>query len=139
VEGELGCPICAARYAVHDGVANFRADVERAAETPHLGSNQALALRAAALLGLTEPGGLVVLAGDWSASANTLLEMTEGVQFLAVDPGATLWSHDALSLARIANVLPLAAACARGSRWMLRMRHPRSSPAPRERWRRAGG
>lgn len=114
VEGELGCPICGARYAVHDGVADFRADVERAAETPRLGSNQALALRAAALLGLTEPGGLVVLAGDWSASANTLLEMTEGVQFLAVDPGATLWSHDALSLARIANVLPLAAACARG-------------------------
>jgi hypothetical protein len=123
VQGELGCPTCEARYAIRGGVADFRADVPRVAETPRvtqsrrergLRSDQALAVRVAALLGLTEPGGLVVLAGDWSAGANTLLEMIEGVQFLALDPDPELRSGGALSLARIADVLPLAAACARG-------------------------
>lgn len=122
VQGELGCPICGARYRVREGVVDFRADAA-GAETPRvacstreqgLDSDQALALRAAALLALTEPGGLVVLAGDWCATAGALLEMIEGVQFLAFDPEPELKSGGALSLACIADVLPLAAACTRG-------------------------
>jgi len=123
VEGELGCPLCEARYAIRQGVADFTADAGRAADTPRvarsarqrsLESDQALALRAAALLGLTEPGGLVVLAGDWSESAEALLELIDGVQVFALDPGTELRSGGALSLARIADVLPLAASSVRG-------------------------
>ena len=123
VEGELGCPLCEARYAIREGVADFTADVARPADIPRAArsarersteSDQALALRAAALLELTEPGGLVILAGDWSDSAESLLELIEGVQFLALDSGTELRSGGALSLARIADVLPLAASCVRG-------------------------
>jgi hypothetical protein len=129
VQGELGCPVCEARYAVRDGVADFAAGASlaqaadasrapgathRAARSDSADSTQALALRAAALLGLTEPGGLVVLAGEWSASAYELLGMIEGVQLLALDPVPELGSGGALSLALIAGVLPLAAESARG-------------------------
>jgi hypothetical protein len=124
VRGELGCPVCEARYAVRGGVADFAVEVSRATDsaprapradaTADAESNQALALRAAALLGLTEPGGLVVLTGEWSACADDLLEMVDGVQLLALDPAPALQSGGALSLALIPDVLPLAAESARG-------------------------
>jgi len=123
VEGQLGCPVCEARYAIHDGVADFRTDGARAAESERpargararsLDSDQALALRAAALLELTEPGGVVVLTGDWCVCAEAMLEMIDGVHFLALDAETTLQSGGGLSRARIADVLPLAASCARG-------------------------
>jgi hypothetical protein len=117
VQGELGCPICEARYTVRDGVANFRgAEQSSPSETSSVPPQDAsaAALRAAALLGLTEPGGLVVLAGEWSACANALLGLAEGVQLLALDPAPTLRSGGALSLALIPDALPLAAASARG-------------------------
>jgi len=118
VQGELGCPICEARYAIRDGVADFSEGVSTWAPSgpPAEDSEdaEALALRAAALLGLTDPGGMVVLAGDWSACADSLLDVVEGVQLLALDPAPVLRSGGALSLARISAVLPLAAASARG-------------------------
>jgi hypothetical protein len=118
VEGALGCPICAARYAVRDGIADFRQDPART-PSARRGTNsddtrQSLALRAAALLGLTEPGGLVVLAGEWSACAYALVDIAEGVHLLALDPATALESGGALSIATIPDVLPLAQASARG-------------------------
>jgi hypothetical protein len=115
--GELGCPICNARYAVRDGVADFSgagrtSRASNSSAPPH--DTRATALRAAALLALTDPGGLVVLAGDWSACADALLDLTEGVQLLALDPVPELRSGGALSLALIPDVLPLAAASVRG-------------------------
>jgi hypothetical protein len=130
VRGELGCPICEARYAVREGLADFRTDAsgeaiasETARATARVPSGemdasdhdaQALANRAAALLGLTEPGGLVVLAGEWTAGAASLLDIVEGVQLLALDPVPVLRGGGALSLALIADALPLAAESARG-------------------------
>lgn len=117
VQGELGCSICEARYAIRDGVASFGGGDRtygRAPTSTPSHDTQALALRAAALLGLTGPGGLVVLAGDWSTCADALLDLAEGVQLLALDPTPELRSGGALSLALIPDVLPLAAASARG-------------------------
>lgn len=111
VRGELGCPICAARYPVREGVVDFTAGASHPRAVP---AEQGLALRAAALLGLTEPGGMVVLAGEWSACAEELLSLTDDVQLLALDFAAGLESGGALSLARIGDVMPLAAGCARG-------------------------
>ena len=111
IRGELGCPVCATRYPVRAGVVDFTAGASRPRERA---SEQGMALRAAALLGLTEPGGLVVLAGAWSACADELLGMIDGVQLLALDFAAGTESGGALSLALIADVLPLAASCARG-------------------------
>jgi len=115
VQGELGCPVCEARYAVRDGVADFRAGASRTVNASALVDDaQSLALRAAALLGLTEPGGVVVLAGEWSACAEALLDFVDGVQLLALDAVPALRSGGALSLALIPDALPLAAASARG-------------------------
>jgi len=111
VRGELGCPICAARYQVRAGVVDFAAGTSRPRA---VGAEQDLALRAAALLGLAEPGGIVVLAGEWSACANELLALTDGVQLLALDYARGLESGGALSLALIGDVIPLAAQSARG-------------------------
>jgi hypothetical protein len=111
VRGELGCPICAARYPVRAGVVDFADGTSRPREVR---GDPELALRAAALLGLTEPGGMVVLVGEWSACANELLALTDNVQLLALDYAAGLESGGALSLALINDVVPLAAGCARG-------------------------
>jgi hypothetical protein len=123
VSGELGCPVCGARYPVSEGVVDFREgaargagdDVEDSSTRVELSSTpDDLALRAAALLGLVEPGGIVVLAGEWSAAANEVLEMVGEIQLLALDYVPGLESGGALSLARIADVLPLAAGSVRG-------------------------
>jgi hypothetical protein len=115
VQGELGCPICEARYAIRDGVADFRAGAAGlSASSAPAHDAQALALRAAALLGLTDPGGLVVLTGQWSECADALLDFADGVQLLALDAAPELRSGGALSLALIPDVLPLAAGSARG-------------------------
>lgn len=111
VRGELGCPICATRYPVRAGVVDFTGGESRPRE---MRGEQDLALRAAALLGLSEPGGMVVLAGEWSACVEELLAMTDGVRLLALDFAHGLESGGPLSLALIADVLPLAEGCARG-------------------------
>ncbi|MEO8880873.1 MAG: hypothetical protein ABI446_10790, partial [Gemmatimonadaceae bacterium] len=122
VEGELGCPVCLTRYPIHQGVADFALGVlpprEARGESNAMSRSpdeiSALALRAAALLGLGEPGGIVVLAGEWSAAAHELIAMTENVMVLALDCSPTLRGGGALSLARIADALPLAAGSVRG-------------------------
>lgn len=111
VSGELGCPVCGTRYAVREGVADFACGASTPSEYE---AREGMAVRAAALLGLAEPGGIVVLAGAWSAAANEILEITEGVQLLALDYARELRSGGALSLALIADVLPLAQGSVRG-------------------------
>jgi len=99
---------------VRDGVADFTAGVAHPAAPRAGAAADGMAVRAAALLGLHEPGGIVVLAGEWSAAANEILEMTEDVQLLALDFERELRSGGALSLALIGDVLPLAAGSVRG-------------------------
>lgn len=129
VSGELGCHVCGARYPVESGVADFRelgseslASPERApgARPAHDRSREAapaeLALRVAALLELTSPGGLVVLVGEWGAAAPPLAggEIAERVQLLALDPITQLESGNGISLALTGRRLPLRPATARG-------------------------
>lgn len=116
VEGELGCPVCLTRYPIHEGVADFTLGETTPRHARGVAADQigALALRAAALLGLGEAGGIVVLAGEWSAAAHELIAMTENVMVLALDYSHALRSGGALSLARIADMLPLAAGSVRG-------------------------
>ena len=73
-----------------------------------------LALRAGALLGLTEGGGLVVLAGAWSTCAPELAALVEPLRVLALDAGAGIAGAPGLSLARTAGEIPLRAGSARG-------------------------
>lgn len=129
VSGELGCHICGARYPVEIGVADFRelgsaaaASPDRAPGTPptpdppYSADPTELALRAAALLQITSPGGVVALAGQWSAAAEPLAsgELTERVHILALDPVTDLRSGNGISIALTGRHPPLRPATVRG-------------------------
>jgi len=79
VEGTLGCPICRREYAIRRGTAWFTAEQPDGdgshLTTQAIDSNEAEALRAAALLGLSEPGGIVVLGGSWAGYADAVGEL----------------------------------------------------------------
>ncbi|HET7550985.1 MAG TPA: hypothetical protein VFK04_06825 [Gemmatimonadaceae bacterium] len=129
VSGELGCHICGARYPVENGVADFRELGSAAAASPERAPGAApaaeqlygtdpteLALRAAALLEITTPGGVAVLAGQWSVAAEPLAsgELTERVHVLALDPVTDLQSGSGLSIALTGHRPPLRPATVRG-------------------------
>ena len=103
-EGDLGCPVCRARYLVRDGAVQF-ADVFVAPEHALEASEDDVA-RAQALLGLAEPGGRVVLAGSAAALVHGL-EEASGTAMLLVNPRgvtatpglSTLWCRDQVPLA----------------------------------------
>jgi uncharacterized protein YbaR (Trm112 family) len=80
VEGKLGCPVCHREYPVRDGVAWF-AGAPFGPESSHLTpapsvATEDRAMRAAALLGLTEAGGIVVLGGSWAGCADAIAELS---------------------------------------------------------------
>jgi hypothetical protein len=79
VEGRLGCPICRREYAIRHGTAWFSAEQPDGdgfhLTTPAADSGDPGAMRAAALLGLSEPGGIVVLGGSWAGFAETVAEL----------------------------------------------------------------
>jgi hypothetical protein len=115
VRGALGCPECKAEYAIADATADFRDGAEGPALPPAKSRPEdVLAMRAGALLGLEEPGGVVVLAGAWTAAAPELAALTQAVKILALDAAPGVASGDGISLARTAGVIPLRAATARG-------------------------
>jgi uncharacterized protein YbaR (Trm112 family) len=79
VEGTLGCPVCRREYPIRDGVAWFsdrRPATRRSSLTMSSGpGDEALVTRAAALLGLSDPGGIVVLGGSWARFADGATEL----------------------------------------------------------------
>ena len=130
VSGELGCHICGARYPVENGVADFRelgsaaaASPDRTPGTPPASGHPydaapiELALRAAALLNITSPGGVVVLGGQWSAAAEPLAsgEVAERIHVLALDPVTDLQSGNGISIALTGRRPPLRPATVRGA------------------------
>ena len=78
--GELGCPVCGAIYAVSDGVAVL--DGMAAGSGNSLASADAMH----AFLGLTGPGGYVVLVGAAAAAWRELAALNPGVALVALNP-----------------------------------------------------
>jgi hypothetical protein len=120
VEGRLGCPVCRAEYPIVGGVAYFGVPVPAAgapaAPVPREDAADVdpdLVLRAAALLGLADPGGTAVLGGRWGPAAGGLRELA-AVHCLLVDPPYEVGTSDGLSVVRTAGRLPLAAGSVRG-------------------------
>lgn len=77
VDGVLGCPICRRTYAVRDGAAWFSKRQPDAADLtmPVADSDPGHVTRTAALLDLSQPGGIVVLGGSWAAYADAVAEL----------------------------------------------------------------
>ncbi len=109
IEGTLGCPVCHAEYAIHDGVVAFPG--ESVPGDPGVVEGVGDADRLGALLGFSERGGLHVLHGAWGALAGAASDFA-AIELLLVEPppGAT----GASAIRGVGNVLPLAAGCARG-------------------------
>jgi hypothetical protein len=79
IEGVLGCPVCRREYAVRDGTGWFSTRQPDAADqgltTLVTDSDPAHLTRTAALLDLSQPGGIVVLGGSWAAHADAVAEL----------------------------------------------------------------
>jgi hypothetical protein len=115
VSGSLGCPACKASYAIDASIADFRLERDGPAPAPpKTHPAEEMAVRAGALLALTEPGGVVVLAGTWSACAPEIAALAEPVKVLALDAAPGIASGAGVSLARTAGEVPLKAGSARG-------------------------
>lgn len=119
LDGALGCPECAASYAIRDGVAHFgapdggaAADAVPQSPAPAADERAAEAMRLAALLDLAGPGGIVALGGTWDAVADALLELAD-VRVLLVEPAAAYAPREPVGAARGA-LLPLASGQVRG-------------------------
>ena len=82
VTGVLGCPVCEAEYPIRAGVAYF-VDPATGAADPRDDE----IIRTAAMLGLTEPGGVIMLAGRWASTADAISEIAEAL-VLVVNPPA---------------------------------------------------
>jgi hypothetical protein len=106
--GQLGCPICGATFPVADGVAELDAPPPGPAG-PVLPPDAAHAL-----LGLTGPGGYVVLTGSAAEAWRELADLNPGVAMVAVNPPAALAdSPPVLSVVR-APIIPLKSRSMRG-------------------------
>jgi uncharacterized protein YbaR (Trm112 family) len=106
VEGTLGCPVCEATYPIRDGAVYFTdAPPRRAADAP----DAEQVMRAAALLGLDAPGGVVLLEGAWAAYAEPLAALSEG-HYLLLNPPV-----DARGSVVYADRLPVGAGAARAA------------------------
>ena len=70
-------------------------------------------MRVAAMLGLAEPGGIVMLMGRWAASAPALEALVPGTQFLLVNPLAPVFPF--ASVVRTGEVLPVASGAIRAA------------------------
>lgn len=93
VSGFLGCASCRERYPIRDAVAELGAGEPVAAGDAH-GGDPERAIRLAALLGLADVKGVVVLLGPAAAHAAELADLAEGVEVVAAGtralPGVTV-------------------------------------------------
>lgn len=116
VDGTLGCPTCRREYPITGGVGVFDdapASRERTAERGAAReADPGRVLRAAALLGLSEGGGLVLLGGDWAACAPALAVLAPS-HYVTVNAAAGLPEIEALSHLRVGSSLPFAAGSVR--------------------------
>jgi uncharacterized protein YbaR (Trm112 family) len=83
MSGTLGCPICRAEFRIVDGIARF-GDAPRARMDGDV-PDESEALRLAALLGLSDAHGYVILVGDTGRHALRLRDLTD-VQLMLVNP-----------------------------------------------------
>lgn len=121
LRGTLGCPVCGAEYPVVEGVVQFGDATAQAGIAPErepgpdglvpLTDDPAAALRLAAMLGLDETDGVVLLLGRWAAHADALGAIVPGARLLQVNAVGAL--RPFASAVTTGAVLPLAASSVR--------------------------
>jgi uncharacterized protein YbaR (Trm112 family) len=92
-DGILGCSNCREKYPIRNGAGHLGAEPGLPVQ---VADDDAL-MRVAAMLGVTEGPGLVLLAGDAAAHAIALSDMIGGVEIVATDYGVPGGAHDRFS------------------------------------------
>ena len=112
LEGTIGCPVCRREYPVRAGIALFD---DEGPETPAAPApDPALAEAVRALLGLSNPGGYVVLVGTACALAPSLASLLGGVHLVGINAPPGTEVTPSLSLLAHAGGIPLRTGMARG-------------------------
>lgn len=116
-DATLGCPVCAARYTIKGGVADFsggeaspQCEDERAAASHR---REELATRVGAFLDASEPGATLVLGGVWAYAAEELSEMADA-RVLAINPGNAVRESARVGLLTVSRAIPAAPGSCRG-------------------------
>jgi uncharacterized protein YbaR (Trm112 family) len=120
IDGSLGCPVCGAEYSIAGGVADLRAAPAPVADNePALqvvAPNEEATVRLAAQLDLIEPGRLVLLAGEYAATAPALSVMFDALCVtLGVPQHAEQHVAEHASVLRVDAIVPLAQASLHGA------------------------
>jgi len=116
VQGVIGCSGCRREYPIERGVARFgelpAAEAQPAAMPD--GPDPVSAEGMQALLGLTGPGGYVVLVGSLARLAEPLAPLIKGTHVVAVNAPPAVATSSAVSLLSCDRGIPLRASVARG-------------------------
>jgi uncharacterized protein YbaR (Trm112 family) len=107
-EGRLGCPVCGRTYLIKDGVLDLGGSITDP-PTPTLLEPEALT----ALIGLSGPGGYLVLVGRPAAGWRRVADLNPGVALVAVNPDPSVADTTGISVLRGA-ALPLKSRSMRG-------------------------
>jgi hypothetical protein len=107
-EGVLGCPLCQARYFIREGGVDFTPGTVRRPSS----NEGADALRLAAQLGLSEPGGTILLTGRYANVHETLISLAD-VTCILIDGAPSAASKGVTFV--IADRLPIVDGALRGA------------------------
>jgi uncharacterized protein YbaR (Trm112 family) len=109
IEGKLGCPVCSATYFIRDGLVDLReeGDQHAAVSRSQAHPDDESAIRAAALLGLTKPNSIVVLAGGSANLSDQISEIGEA-RVLVVNPRTAVHESERVALILADDRLPFA-------------------------------
>jgi uncharacterized protein YbaR (Trm112 family) len=107
-EGRLGCPVCGRTYPLVSGI------LDLGGESPDAPGSTLLEPEAlTALVGLSGPGGYLVLVGSPADRWPEVSELNPGVGLVAVNPGPEIAEAPGISIIRSA-MLPLKTRSMRG-------------------------
>lgn len=97
LEGFLGCPNCREKYPIQDGFGDLRAPPRRplppVVDEPVREEDQEAITRVAALLGVREGPGYLVLVGPVARAAPGISAMLEKVEVVTVAPDLRTWDE----------------------------------------------
>jgi uncharacterized protein YbaR (Trm112 family) len=108
LEGRLGCPVCGRTYSLVEGVLDLGGEVP-----PTPASTLLEPEPLTALVGLSGPGGYLVLVGRPAGRWREVAELNPGVGLVAVNPGPEVVDAPGISLLR-GGSLPLKSRSMRG-------------------------
>jgi uncharacterized protein YbaR (Trm112 family) len=107
-EGRLGCPVCGRTYSLVEGVLNLGGEAPQPSASTLLEPEPLTAL-----VGLSGPGGYLVLVGRPASRWREVAELNPGVALVAVNPGPDVVDEPGISVLRSSS-LPLKSRSMRG-------------------------